>query len=84
MPSMKDEDKILVCELRLHKGWGKINDIRVAVITDVKSLKVAIKGAWSKFSHRQINKTIDQWHPRLNQCIHNKGGHIEQYFVNKY
>lgn len=63
LPTMRHRDKVLDLNPLDCTIWGSFEELVYLsgyVITDVKSLKVVIKAAWSKLSQRQINKTKDQ------------------------
>ena len=49
-------------------------------ITDIESLKKALKKAWKEFPQCEIDKIIGQFRKRCNKVREVKGKHIEQFF----
>ena len=64
------EDRILIHEMRIAKGIGRIRD--------VNHLKERLIEEWSSFDQKIIDGSIGQWRKRLRACISVDGGHFEQ------
>ena len=45
----------------------------------VEEVKAALNTAWKRLPQQVINDSINQWSKRLQLCIDQVGGHIEQF-----
>lgn len=61
--------------------WGALEQkVYRHLIKNVDDLRTAISYEWQRMSLRMINRSIDEWRTRLQQVVHNNGGHIEHSF----
>jgi len=55
--------------------YGNICDTRQ--VHDVDKLKQRLMKVWHGLGQSAVGDTMDDWHKRLWECIHAKGGHFQ-------
>jgi len=62
-----------------YRIWGLIQErIYQIAIWDINDLKQCLTWVWAELKQSVVDKTIEQWQPRLRACVRGKGQHFEQ------
>lgn len=58
--------------------WSKLEaKVCARPHTSVEALKQSLVREWAKFPIESLRNSVDEWRPRLQQCINAKGGYFE-------
>jgi len=84
-----DEDKVLIKNLYLIKGYGARKLISEfpeknwkkggleKLLHSINELKQRLLHVWHGMDQSIIDSTVDEWRLRLRACVRAKGGHYE-------
>ena len=84
-----DEDKVLIKNLYLIKGYGARKLISEfpeknwkkggleKLLHSIDELKQRLLHVWHGMDQSIIDSTVDEWRLRLRACVRAKGGHYE-------